>query len=86
MVGVGGAVLGGLVGDRVRSACSSSEVRREAGREGCSTSRSLPVVMNWVEVIAPMAMARRSIISYLATIYPAMTAAQLRPVQGLRDD
>lgn len=44
----------------------------------------LPVVLNWSEVgiIAVSAM----IITYLATIYPAMTAAVLKPVEGLRDE
>ena len=44
----------------------------------------LPVVMDWGEIsgIASAAV----IMSYLATIYPAVTAAQHHPVEGLRDD
>lgn len=44
----------------------------------------LPVVMSWGEIAAIGVAA--VVISYLATIYPAITAAQLRPVEGLRDD
>lgn len=44
----------------------------------------LPVALNWSEVgvIAVSAI----IITYLATIYPAMTAAVLKPVEGLREE
>jgi lipoprotein-releasing system permease protein len=44
----------------------------------------LPVVMDWGEIAVIAAAA--VMISYLATIYPAITAARLRPVEGLRDD
>ncbi len=44
----------------------------------------LPVVMDWAEILVIAVAA--VLMSYLATIYPAMIAAQLRPVEGLRDD
>jgi lipoprotein-releasing system permease protein len=44
----------------------------------------LPVVMSAAE-IATIGVAA-VLITYLATIYPAMAAAELRPVEGLRDD
>lgn len=44
----------------------------------------LPVVMSWAEITVITISA--VVISYLATIYPAMRAASLKPVEGLRDD
>lgn len=81
IVGVGGAVLGVVVGVVV---CLLLERFGIPLDEKVFYIEQLPVVMNWAEVSAIAAAA--IVISYLATIYPAMTAAQLRPVQGLRDD
>ena len=44
----------------------------------------VPVAMDWAEVVVVGIEAMA--IAYLATIYPAMTAAQLRPVRGLREE
>jgi lipoprotein-releasing system permease protein len=44
----------------------------------------LPVVMSWAEIAVIVISA--IMITYLASIYPAMAAAQLSPVEGLRDD
>ncbi len=81
IVGVGGAALGVTIGVGV---CLLLERYGVSLDEKIFYIERLPVVMDWVEisVIATAAM----IISYLATIYPAMTAAQLSPVEGLRDD
>lgn len=81
IVGVGGAVLGVVVGV---VACLLLERFGIPLDEKVFYIEKLPVVMDWAEVSAIAAAA--IVISYLATIYPAMTAAQLRPVQGLRDD
>ncbi|MCC7386827.1 MAG: ABC transporter permease [Deltaproteobacteria bacterium] len=44
----------------------------------------LPVVMSWAEIAVIVISA--IVITYLASIYPAMAAAQLSPVEGLRDE
>jgi ABC-type lipoprotein release transport system permease subunit len=81
IVGVGGAVLGVVVGVLICLVLERFGVKLD---EKVFYIEKLPVVMEWGEVSAIATAA--VIISYLATIYPAMTAAQLRPVQGLRDD
>jgi ABC-type lipoprotein release transport system permease subunit len=81
IVGVGGAILGVVCGVVICLLLERFGVRLD---EKIFYIEKLPVVMEWGEVSA-IAIAA-VIISYLATIYPAMTAAQLRPVQGLRDD
>jgi lipoprotein-releasing system permease protein len=81
IVGVGGAILGVVVGVMICLLLERYGVRLD---EKVFYIEKLPVVMEWGEVSAIATAA--VIISYLATIYPAMTAAQLRPVQGLRDD
>lgn len=45
---------------------------------------TLPVDLNWSEVVAVVVCAVG--ISVLATIYPSIQAARLKPVDGLRDD
>ena len=45
---------------------------------------TLPIDMNWGEVVSVVVCA--IVISVLATIYPSIQAARLRPVDGLRDD
>jgi ABC-type lipoprotein release transport system permease subunit len=81
VVGVGGAVLGVLGGV---ASCLLLERYGVKLDEKVFYIERLPVVMDWVEVSAIAVAA--IVISYLATIYPAMTAADLRPVEGLRDD
>lgn len=44
----------------------------------------LPVVMSWGEIAVIVISA--ILITFLASIYPAIAAAQLNPVEGLRDD
>lgn len=44
----------------------------------------LPVVISWGEIGAVVGSAL--VITYLASIYPAMAAAAMRPVEGLRDE
>ncbi|MBK8013611.1 MAG: ABC transporter permease [Deltaproteobacteria bacterium] len=80
IVGVGGALLGvafGLVLCLILGRFVSLD-------ENMFYIAQLPVVVDSIEVAAIGLSA--VVISYLATIYPAMTAAQLRPVEGLRDD
>lgn len=81
ILGVGGALLGGLSGIGV---C----LLIDRFAKGLDPSRffidRLPVVMDWAEISVIIGSA--VIISYLATIYPAMTAALHPPVEGLRDD
>ena len=81
VVAVGGAALGVLGGVGV---CLFLQEVGVGLDEKVFYIDELPVVMNWAEVsvIAISAL----VISYLATIYPAITAAQLKPVEGLRDD
>ena len=45
---------------------------------------TLPVDMNWGEIVSVVVCATG--ISVLATIYPSLQAARLRPVDGLRDE
>jgi lipoprotein-releasing system permease protein len=81
IVGVGGAILGVLGGIAV---CLLLQTVGFPLDEHVFYIEKLPVVLDATEVtiIAVAAVT----ISYLATIYPAMTAAQLVPVDGLRDD
>lgn len=80
-VGVGGAVLGILAGVGTCLLLEKVGLRLD---ERIFYIEKLPVVLDWGEVglIAGAAV----VITYLATIYPAMTAAVLRPVEGLRED
>ncbi|MCB9654988.1 MAG: ABC transporter permease [Deltaproteobacteria bacterium] len=80
IVGVGGALLGVVLG-LVLCVILGRFVSLD---ENMFYIAQLPVVVDSVEVAAIGVCA--VVISYLATIYPAMTAAQLRPVEGLRDD
>jgi len=81
IVGVGGAVLGVLGGIGV---CVLLQTLGFPLDDRVFYIEKLPVVLDQTEVgiIAIAAVT----ISYLATIYPAMTAARLVPVEGLRDD
>ncbi|MBK6684665.1 MAG: ABC transporter permease [Deltaproteobacteria bacterium] len=81
ILGVGGAVLGLLVGIGICAFLENFGVKLD---ERIFYIERLPVVLDWVEVSVIAAAAIT--ISYLATIYPAMTAAQHPPVEGLRDD
>jgi ABC-type lipoprotein release transport system permease subunit len=81
IVGVGGALLGLLGGISICLLIEKFGVKLD---QRIFYIERLPVVMDWSE-IAAIAIAA-VMISYLATIYPAMTAAKLRPVDGLRDD
>jgi ABC-type lipoprotein release transport system permease subunit len=81
IVGVGGALLGVGAGVGICLLLETVGLRLD---ERVFYIEQLPVVLDWTEVgiIAASAM----VITYLATIYPAMTAAILRPVDGLRED
>jgi len=81
IVGVGGGLLGLLAGVGI---CTFIERFGVGLDPDIFYIDRLPVVMDWTEitVIAIAAV----VITYLATIYPAMAAARLRPVEGLRDD
>ncbi|MEO1229988.1 MAG: ABC transporter permease [Myxococcota bacterium] len=81
VVGVGGALLGVALGVTICSLLQNVGLRLD---ERVFYIERLPVVVDGVEVavIAISAM----IITYLATIYPAMSAAVLRPVDGLREE
>lgn len=81
IVGVGGALLGFLGGVTICALIDRFGVRLD---QRIFYIERLPVVMDWGEISAIAVAA--VIISYLATIYPAITAARLRPVEGLRDD
>lgn len=81
IVGVGGALLGVLAGVGI---CLLLKTVGLPLDERIFYIEKLPVALDWTEVgiIAASAM----VITYLATIYPAMTAAVLRPVDGLREE
>ena len=81
IVGVGGALLGLTIGVGI---CTFLDVFGLPLDPDVFYIDRLPVVMDSGE-IALIGVAA-VIITYLATIYPAMAAAQLRPVEGLRDD
>lgn len=81
IVGVGGAILGVLAGVGICLLLETVGVRLD---ERIFYIERLPVNLDWNEVgiIGVSAM----VITYLATIYPAITAAMLRPVDGLREE
>lgn len=81
IVGVGGALLGVLGGIGV---CVFLQEVGFPLDDRVFYIEKLPVVLDRTE-IGIIAIAAVTI-SYLATIYPAMTAARLVPVEGLRDD
>lgn len=81
ILGVGGALLGGLGG--VLS-CLLIDRYGVGLNPRIFYIERLPVVMVWPEIFVIIGSA--VVISYLATIYPAMTAARHPPVKGLRDD
>ena len=81
ILGTGGAMLGGAGGVAI---CLFLEHFGFALDERIFYIERLPVVMDWTEISVIIVAA--VIISYLATIYPAMTAASHPPVEGLRDD
>ncbi len=80
-LGTGGALLGGAGG--VAICLFLTYVGFELDERIFYIER-LPVVMDWSEISVIIVAA--VVISYLATIYPAMTAASHPPVEGLRDD
>jgi lipoprotein-releasing system permease protein len=81
IVGVGGALLGLFGGVGICAFIAKFGVDLDPK---VFYIERLPVAMSWGEIAAIGIAA--VVISYLATIYPAITAAQLRPVEGLRDD
>jgi lipoprotein-releasing system permease protein len=81
IVGIGGALLGLAGGVSICLLIARFGIRLD---QKIFYIERLPVVMSWAE-ISTIAIAA-VMISYLATIYPAITAARLRPVEGLRDD
>lgn len=81
ILGVGGALLGGTIGVIVCLLVAKFGVDLDPR---VFYIERLPVVMAWGEIAAIAVCA--VIMSYLATIYPAVTAARHHPVEGLRDD
>ena len=81
IVGVGGAILGLSAGVGI---CLLLQAYGFQLDPDVFYIDRLPVVMDWTE-IAVIAVAA-VMITYLATIYPAMAAAQLSPVEGLSDE
>ncbi len=81
ILGCGGALLGGAIGVVVCLLVAKFGVDLDPR---VFYIERLPVVMAWGEIAAIAVCA--VIMSYLATIYPAVTAAQHHPVEGLRDD
>lgn len=81
IVGVGGALLGVSAGVGICLLLETVGLRLD---ERIFYIEKLPVVLDWAEVsvIAASAM----VITYLSTIYPAMIAARLTPVEGLREE
>lgn len=79
-LGMSGAALGGALGVLV------CEVLRRFVRldEDVFYIERLPVVMDPLEIVAIALSA--AIMSYLATIYPAIVACRHPPVEGLRDE
>ena len=80
-LGTGGAIFGGILG--VTLCLFLTHVGWKLDERIFYIER-LPIVMDWTEISVIVVVA--IIISYLATIYPAMTAAAHSPVEGLRDD
>ncbi len=81
ILGLGGALLGGTLGIGVCLLVKRFGVDLDPR---IFYIERLPVVMDSIEISAIAVAA--VMISYLATIYPAMTAALHPPVEGLRDD
>ena len=81
ILGTGGALLGGAGGVGICLFLTHVGFQLD---ERIFYIERLPVVMDWTEISVIITAA--VIISYLATIYPAMTAAAHPPVEGLRDD
>ena len=81
IVGFGGATLGLVLGVAI---CQLLKTFGLALDPDIFYITRLPVVMNWGEIAAVVGSAL--VITYLASIYPAMAAAAMRPVEGLRDD
>lgn len=81
MLGTGGAIFGVILG--VAFCLFLTHVGFELD-ERIFYIKRLPVVMDWYEIAFIVAAA--IVISYLATIYPAMTASAQSPVEGLRND
>jgi len=81
ILGLGGALLGGVIGVSICLVVEKFGVDLDPR---IFYIERLPVVMDWGEISAIAVAA--VMISYLATIYPAMTAALHPPVEGLRDD
>jgi len=81
VIGLGGALLGVLGGVQL---CSLLQTHGIPLDESVFYIRELPVEISRVEVAITAVAA--STMAYLASIYPAWTAARLEPVEGLRDD
>ena len=81
ILGTGGALLGGAGGVAICLFLTHFGFELD---ERIFYIERLPVVMDWGEISVIIVAA--VVISYLATIYPAMTAASHPPVEGLRDD
>ncbi|MEE2901848.1 MAG: ABC transporter permease, partial [Myxococcota bacterium] len=81
IVGVGGAVLGLAVGITTCWLIENYGLKLD---KDIFYIDQLPVVMDWLEITIIGVSA--IIVTYLATIYPAMAAAALKPVEGLRGE
>jgi len=81
IVGVGGAVLGLAVGVTTCWLIENYGLKLD---KDIFYIDQLPVVMDWLEITIIGVSA--IIVTYLATIYPAMAAAALKPVEGLRGE
>lgn len=81
IIGLGGALLGVLGGLQL---CSLLQTHGLPLDESVFYIQELPVDISQVEVAITAVAA--STMAYLASIYPAWTAARLSPVEGLRDD
>ncbi|MEM1024673.1 MAG: FtsX-like permease family protein [Myxococcota bacterium] len=81
LIGVGGALLGVFAGVQL---CQLLQTHGIPLDESVFYIQKLPVEVSQVEVLITAIAA--STMAYLASIYPAWTAARLTPVEGLRDD